>query len=304
MRIIFAGSPPIAAAALGELSSKHSVELVLTMPDAPVGRSKVLQPTAVAVEAERLGLKCLKLRRLDERVVEEIAKAEAELAVVIAFGAMIPNQALELMPWLNIHFSLLPKWRGASPLQYSILSGQGQGVTIFQLDAGMDTGKIISQLPFELDPDATAGELLPQLTNTAVAELLSIMSDLPEAKPQQGDASLAPKLKRADARLSFDDRAGTIHRKVMAFNPEPMAWCEFRDAPLRILRTKSLGDVNWNGLGQSDLTPGQVEQHQGKILVGCGGGTRVELLEVQPAGKNAMGAADWFRGLTGAVQLD
>lgn len=303
MKIIFAGSPQIAADALKRLAEEHEVELVLTMPDSAVGRSKQLTPTPVAQTAAELGIKTLKLRRFDQATLLEIAKSEAELAVVLAFGALIPQAALDQMPWINLHFSLLPEWRGASPLQHSILHGTGSGFTLFELDAAMDTGPILHQQSIVIDENRTAGELLTELAEQGIEKLITLLGKPRDLTPQQGEPSYAPKLTRSAARLSFAQEASQIHRMVMAFNPEPMAWCELGESPLRLIRTRSLGDVNWNGLGQKDLLPGEVAEISGRIFVGCGGGTRLELVEVQPAGKRVMPASDWFRGLAKEVVL-
>lgn len=304
MNLIFAGSPQIAADALAELAKHHSIKLVLTMPDAPVGRNRVLTPTPVASVAQELGIKTLKLKKFNQETLEQISSSGAELAVVLAFGALVPKDALGLLPWLNLHYSLLPKWRGASPLQHSILTAQGQGITIFQLDEGMDTGPVLRQVALELDPNKTTGELLGELTQLGIENLLQLLEDMPTPTAQRGEKSHAPKITREKARILFSNRATEIHRLVMAMNPEPVAWCEFAGAPMRILRTKSLGEVNWNGLGELDLEPGQVCVLDGRVLVGCGDGTRLELLELQPAGKKAMPAGDWIRGINGGVRFE
>lgn len=304
MKIIFAGSPQIAANALKRLAKEHEVQLVITMPDSPLGRAKVLTPTPVAQVASELGLETLKLRKFDDSALERIRNANADLAVVLAFGALIPQTALDLLPWINLHFSLLPQWRGASPLQHSILHGTGAGFTLFALDAGMDTGPILHQEPVLFDENSTSGELLDELTDKGIEKLLTLLREPLSLMPQQGESSHAPKLSREAARVRFSNRAPEIHRMVMAFNPEPMAWCELNGSPFRLIRTRSLGDVNWNGLGQKDLLPGEVAEISGKVFVGCADGTRLELVEVQPSGKKAMPAADWFRGLSKEAILD
>ena len=303
MKIVFAGSPQFAADALVEIANHHDVAMVLTMPDSPVGRKRVLTPTPVATAANELGLEVRKLRGFSHELIEELAQSDVEAGVVIAFGVLVPQKALQLFSWINLHYSLLPMWRGASPLQQSILHGTGQGFTIFELDEGMDTGPVLSSKELSYPPDKTSGELLPYVTELGTQALLKVLDGDLSRAVQVGEPTLAPKLKRTDARVRFQESADQIHRKVMAFNPEPMAWCELGDEPLRILRSRSLGATDWNGLGGSDLLPGQLEVCQGRVLVGCGAGTRLELLQVQPAGKKPMGALDWYRGQSPEVRL-
>ena len=304
MKLVFAGTPQLAADALADVAKHHEVVLVLTMPDSPVGRKRVLTPTPVATQADLLGLPVRKMRKFDDAIVQEISTVGAEAGVVVAFGALIPRAALALFRWLNLHYSLLPNWRGASPLQHSILFGTGQGLTIFELDEGMDTGHILATEAMAYEPDQTAGELLPIVTQAGIVRLLEVLETRPEPRAQQGEATFAPKISRQDARLNFEDEADFNHRKVMAFNPEPMAWCEISGEPMRVLRSRSLGSTNWDGLGGSDLAPGELELSQGRLLACCANGTRLELVEVQPAGKKPMGAVAWFRGQGPGVKLD
>ena len=302
MKIVFAGTPEIAATALRTIAGEHEIPLVITMPDAEVGRSRKMTASPVAQVASELGIPTVKQRRFDSPLVERIASLGADIGVVLAFGALIPGSALELFPWLNIHFSTLPAWRGASPLQQSMLSQTGQGFTIFKLDESMDTGPTLVVRPLQLDANKPAGELLPELTELATVELLERLEGELSFTPQSGSPSYAPKLTRASARINFANPADQIHRLVMAMNPEPMAWGELAGNPLRILRSKSLGSTDWNQVSDSQLRPGEIEVSGGKVLVACGGGTRLELIEVQPAGKKVMSALDWARGLqAGAI---
>ena len=304
MKLVFAGSPDIAAQALKRIAKIHEVTLVLTMPDSPVGRKRIITETPVAAAAAELGIHVLKTKRITEEVLESLSTSGAEKAIVLAYGALLPQSALELFPWLNLHFSALPLWRGATPLQHSILTGQGQGYTIFQLDQGMDTGPVLHKAELELDENRTSGELLVELTDLGVSKILEILEHNPATEPQTGDATYAPKLSRPDARLNFDKRSGELHRMVMAYNPEPMAWCLVAGNPMRILRTKSLGETNWDAVGETALVPGELELEESRVLVACGAGTRLELLEVQPAGKKQMSALDWSRGLDKGLRLD
>jgi methionyl-tRNA formyltransferase len=301
MRIIFAGTPENAALGLDLVSKHHEVALVITREDAEVGRKRLLTPSPVAQKASELGLPLLKANRVGSDELELVKTANAEVALVIAFGSLIPQSALDALPWWNIHFSLLPMWRGASPLQQSILSGGvGAGVSLFELDAGMDTGPILAQMPIQPLENETTGEALKRFTVAGIDLFLDAAGKFPVAKPQVGDATYAPKLDRQSARLDLGLNALEVHGAVMAFNPEPMAWCELNGSPVRILESRSMGKSSWV---QDAQKPGRVTKSAQRILLECGEGTQLELVRVQPAGKQVMPAADWYRGLGGEVVL-
>lgn len=163
MNLAFAGTPEVAATVLKSLAAEHEISLVLTRPDAPKGRSRENTPSAVAEMAQDLGLPVVKSTRVDAAVIDKLIAYEAELVVVVAYGALIPKEALASIRWLNLHFSMLPLWRGATPLQHSMIYGTGQGITLFQIDEGLDTGPVVAQLPLTLEKGKTAGELLDDL---------------------------------------------------------------------------------------------------------------------------------------------
>lgn len=301
MKLIFAGTPANAAAALELVAKHHEVALVITRPDAEVGRKRTLTPSPVAQCAEKLGLSVLKTAKIDVDAIQAIKDSGADIGLVIAYGALLPQTALNALPWWNIHFSLLPQWRGATPLQQSILhEGLGAGVTLFELDKGMDTGPILAQIKVQLRDNETTLEALPRFTTIGTELALSCLKAKPTPKPQVGEASFAPKVTRLDSRLNLTLNANQIHARVCAFNPEPTAWFELDDQPFRVLRTRSLGLTNWVG---EHLNPGRITESNGRILLECAAGTQVELLEVQPSGKNSMAAGDWFRGLNRQVIL-
>lgn len=291
MRLIFAGTPEVASRGLQMLSAQHEIGLVITAPDAPVGRNRQLTESPVARVARELNLPILKTKHVGDEQLAAILAAEAELAVVIAFGALIREPALSALPWWNLHFSLLPAWRGASPLQHSILHGTGTGVTIFQLDEGLDSGPIIASRAMP-EPETSYGEALSEFLGVGIGLLLGALRDQPAATTQQGEPSFAPKLSRNDARLDFELSATELERTVRAYNPEPMAWSEFAGVPTRVIRAKAAPErENTNSIGQVWAE----DQH---VYVSCGYGV-LELIELQPAGKRAMAAADWFRGQKG-----
>ncbi|HEY7854204.1 MAG TPA: methionyl-tRNA formyltransferase [Aquiluna sp.] len=302
MRLIFAGTPAIAAQALEELSRHHEIVLAITREDAPVGRKRVITPSAVAQSAERLGIKTLKTSRVTDHL-EEIAGANAELAVVVAYGALVPQSALEIMPWWNLHYSLLPAWRGATPLQHSMIFDSGIGITIFELEKGLDTGPVIRSVPMEFLPQEIASEALIRFTTKGTELLLETLKTKPDPKSQQGEPSLAPKISRAEAKIDFNQPADRIERMIHALNPEPTAWTNFAGQPLKLLRARSLGAVDWEAL-DSLGSPGVMWQDENRVLIGCGGGTRLEIIELQPAGKKPMTALEFIRGQQGRVTLD
>ncbi|MCF8528438.1 MAG: methionyl-tRNA formyltransferase [Aquiluna sp.] len=305
MKLIFAGTPTNAAQALRQLAASREVSLVITREDAAVGRSKTLQESAVAKAARELGLRVLKANRITSEHLSMISEAGAELAVVVAYGALIPKTALDILPWWNLHFSLLPKWRGATPLQHSIMhQGEGAGVTVFELDSGLDTGGIIAQQEVTLLENETTALALPRFTNIGMNLLLEALINHPSPVAQNGDPTFAPKIMRSDAQLDFTSTSNQIAAKIQALNPEPMAWCELSGQPLRIVEAVSLGNTNWGELGNKTRHPGEVWLEHKQVRVACANGTVLELRIVQPAGKKQMSAADWYRGLNGEVILE
>ncbi len=302
MRLIFAGTPAIAAQALEDLNRFHEVALVITREDSAVGRKKVLTASPVARTANELGIPVLKTSKVSE-VLDRLAEVEADLAIVVAYGALIPKAALELLPWWNIHYSLLPAWRGATPLQHSMIFNEGIGISIFELEQGLDTGPIVSNKPMEFLPHEIASEALVRFTREASELLIETLRAMPDAKSQQGEFSLAPKISRSEARVDFSMGADQIARRINALNPEPTAWAELEGNPVKLLRAKSLGGVDWQSI-DANGEPGSLWVDDNRVLLGCGNGTRLELIELQPAGKKPMSAIDFMRGQAKPVKLD
>jgi methionyl-tRNA formyltransferase len=300
MNLVFAGTPAVAARVMRELAKEHNIVLAITRPDAPIGRRKNLVPSEVATAATVLGIPLMKTDRIGPSELRVIESAQAEVAIVVAFGSLIPSTALKVLPWWNLHFSLLPLWRGASPLQMSLISQTGQGVTLFEIDEGLDTGPILASSAMDLPSDVPAGELFDELSDSGINLIKQSLLELPIPKPQHGQSTHAPKLNRSFAKISFSDSASQVQRKVYALNPEPMAWCVTSKGDLRILACKGLGEVDWDSLNAQALPVGQLEVSGNRILVVCGGGSRLELLTVQPAGRKPMSASDWFRGYGGS----
>ena len=302
MRLIFAGTPAIAAQALEDLNRFHEVALVITREDSAVGRKKLLTASPVARTANELGIPVLKTSKVSE-VLDRLAEVEADLAIVVAYGALIPKAALELLPWWNIHYSLLPAWRGATPLQHSMIFNEGIGISIFELEQGLDTGPIVSNKPMEFLPHEIASEALVRFTREASELLMETLRAMPDAKSQQGEFSLAPKISRSEARVDFSMGADKLARRINALNPEPTAWAELEGNPVKLLRAKSLGGVDWQSI-DANGEPGSLWVDDNRVLLGCGNGTRLELIELQPAGKKPMSAIDFMRGQAKPVKLD
>jgi methionyl-tRNA formyltransferase len=315
LKIVFAGTPANAAQTLRALAaSAFEVVAVLTRTDAPVGRKKILTPSPVAEVAVELGIPLIKANRVDEAVRAEIKASGADLGVIVAYGALLDQAALDSLSlgWINLHYSLLPKWRGAAPVQRSIMAGDREtGVTLFQLDKGMDTGPIHLQIPTVIEPFENTAELLPRLTElgiTGLAELLPRVASA-MANPQSQDPELlrtlptADKLTREDARVNWHRNAVEIENQVRGLNPEPMAWTTLDDEVFRILEARALGATDWQSLAGEEQTVGALKIENARIFVTCGNGSLLELKQVQPAGKKPMTSTDWARGLTAGKRV-
>lgn len=305
MSILFAGTPENAALSLRLLvESGVSISLVITRPDAPVGRKSVLTASPVALVALELGLPLIKTNIVDDDVIQQIQLHGIEFALVIAFGVILREPALSALDkgWYNVHYSLLPRWRGASPVQRAIISGDSEtGVTVFKIDTGLDTGPVLGSVRTKIEPTETFGNLLHRLSLLGVSllsELLpKISSGILRLDPQAAlGASVAPKVTRREVRLNFSRTATELSNLVRGANPEPGAWVKTSlNVELKVHEARS---VDYFNLGQ-----GACELIDGRLLVGCQNGA-LELLEVQPAGKKSMKASDWFRGTTQVVTLE
>ena len=310
MRILFAGTPANAAATLVALhAAGHEIVCVLTRPDALIGRKKISTPSAVAQAADSLGIPTVKAAKVIAETLEELGRFTPDLGVVVAYGSLLKRQALDFLPkgWINVHYSLLPKWRGASPVQSALLNGETEtGVSVFQLDEGMDTGPLLKQVQTEIQPDENSGELLNRLTHIGISALdeclAKVESGIADYHEQVGTGSIAGKLTRADAIIDWHQPADNLALLVRAMNPEPMSWTSFRGTSFRVLEARP---IEINGLSDhQDINIGYVFKIDDRVCVRCGDTTTLELIRVQPSGKNSMLAADWLRGLSGIVMFD
>jgi methionyl-tRNA formyltransferase len=299
MRLIFAGTPAVAVPALEAVAaSGHDVIAVVTRPDAPSGRGRRLVRSPVGAWADERGIEVLTPQRPREPdFLDRLRELAPDCVPVVAYGALVPPAALEIPKhgWINLHFSLLPAWRGAAPVQHAVLHGDAvTGASVFELEAGLDTGPVYGTLTEEIRPTDTSGDLLERLSASGggllVAVLDAIASGAARAEPQPADGvSLAPKITVEDAQIRWDDPAFAVDRRIRACTPAPGAWTTLREERLKLGPVRPLG----NG---PDLKPGDLLVERTQVLVGTAT-TPVILGEVRAAGKKAMPATDWARGL-------
>ena len=304
--LIFAGTPANAAATL-EYLVQHGFEisLVITRPDAPFGRKRVLTPSPVAETASKLGLELYKTNKIDDAAISRIIESGCSTAVVVAYGALLKAPALNALSngWFNLHYSLLPKWRGAAPVQHSLLAGdKTTGVTLFKIDEGLDTGPIVASVPTQIQPGETSARLLSRLTELGCTllsqELPGVLLGSYSLTPQVPDENLAsaPKLGREQARVDWSRGALDIERKVLAMNPEPGAWATLNGETFKIHDAREIAGTESQAVGTVSLAGG-------RVLVSTSAGV-LELLEVQPSGKQSMPAKDWARGVSLPLRFD
>ena len=300
MKIAFLGTPAIAATCLESLAQgPHTISAVVTHPDKAQGRGLRLQPTPVKEAALRLGLPVLECP--DAKApgfAQALREMELDLLVVVAF-VVLPREVLAAtrLGAINLHGSLLPKWRGAAPVQRAVESGEPvTGATVFRLDTGVDTGGILLQEEIAVGADETSGEVLARLA-TLGGPLLGHAIDRLEQDPSDAgipqDKSLAtraPKLFPEEGELDWKLPAQRLHDKVRAFHPAPGCWTTVEGVRLKVWRTRSLTEIVPHPVGTAMKLPGN------RIAVACGQGA-VELVEVQPEGKKRLPGPDWFNGL-------
>ena len=308
MRLVLAGTPGVALPALHALhASHHEVVAVLTRPDAATGRGRRAEPSAVAVAARELGLDVLTPDRPhDADFVARLTELEPDCCPVVAYGALIPEPVLAIPRhgWVNLHFSVLPAWRGAAPVQHAVMAGdEVTGATVFSLVHALDAGPVLGVLTERIGDTDTAGELLDRLSRHGARLLLDTLDHVEAgditacAQPEDG-ASYAPKLTVDDARITWNQPAYAIDRRIRACTPEPGAWTTVGGDRLK------LGPVR-PAVDHPPLAPGALAVTKRNVHVGTAT-TPVLLGEVQARGKRPMPAADWARGvrMEGGARLD
>jgi methionyl-tRNA formyltransferase len=301
MRLLLAGTPAVALPSLDAITaSGHQLAGVLTRPDTVAGRGRHPSRSPVALWADERGLPVLQPAKLAAPESLQALRALApDCVAVVAYGALIRPDALAVPPhgWVNLHFSLLPAWRGAAPVQHALIAGDElTGATTFRLDEGLDTGPVYGVLTERVRPTDTAGDLLGRLAEAGagllVATLDGIADGTLEARPQSADGvSLAPKLTAEDARLDWTHPAVAVDRRIRGCTPEPGAWTLWRGGRLGIAPFGRPGAA-----APASLQPGQLLAGKREVWVGTGT-TPVLLGQVRPAGRRPMAAADWARGV-------
>lgn len=305
MRTVFFGTPETAVPFLRLLAARTEVVAVVSQPDRPAGRGLETSPTPVKAAALELGLKVLQPAKPSE-IAAELQALGADFGVVVAYGRILKSDVLSStrLGLLNAHFSLLPKYRGAAPVQWSLVRGETKtGVSLFWLDEGMDTGPIQAVVETNILPDEDAPGLLGRLTGLGVELLGSVLTDLAAGtvvrRPQEGAPSSAPLIEREDARLRLDRPAEELHNLVRGFRSWPRAWLELSNGKVLVLGTRLPESTDPPSTG----TPGRVlsiGRNKG-ILVECSSRSRLWFLEVQPEGKKPLNAAEFANGLRLAV---
>jgi methionyl-tRNA formyltransferase len=296
VKIAVAASPEVAIPTLEFLlESEHELALIISRPDSPVGRGRELTPTAVSTWALANDIELYRPNKaadFDERL------KSFDLVVTIGYGVLLPDSILAQPKYgfINLHFSMLPKLRGAAPAQRAIIDGFTEtGITVFQLDAGMDTGPIYLQTKYPIKPNTTSGELLTELAllgPSAIAQTISAIESGIKPVPQDHAlATSASKLVKAEAQIDWSETAANIVNRILGFAPNPGATAKFRGEVLRIMRAR---------VSEQHLAVGEISSINGLVFVGTST-TAVELLEVTPAGKKTMPASAWANGARFAV---
>ena len=299
MKVIFAGTPDFAAAALKAIAAAgFEIPLVLTQPDRPKGRGMQLAPSPVKQAALELGLRVAQPEKLrnNAEALQMLEEVEADVMVVAAYGLILPQDVLDAPKHgcLNIHASLLPRWRGAAPIQRAIEAGDAEtGVCIMQMDIGLDTGYVVSEHRYAIQPTDTANEVHDALMNLGaeaiVADLQQLKAEgrLKSVKQPEKGVTYAQKLSKEEARINWNESAAVIERKIRAFNPVPAAWVEYQGKPMKIWRAEAVAQQGRAGEVLSCSADG--------LVVACGENA-LKITELQPSGSKRMPIAAFAAG--------
>jgi len=299
VKVVFAGTPEVAVPSLDAVAgSRHELVAVLTRPDAPAGRGRKLVASPVAARAAELGVPVLKPDHPRDPAFQDQLKALApDCCPVVAYGAMLPQAALDIPKhgWVNLHFSLLPAWRGAAPVQHAIKAGDEMtGATTFRIVREMDAGPSYGVMTETIRPTDTAGDLLARLASGGAQLLVATLDGIEageleaHAQPTEG-VSLAPKVLVEDAQVDWTEPAGAVDRRIRACTPAPGAWTLFAGERFKVGPVAIEGNVG-------SLPPGELRVSKDAVIVGTGS-LPVRLAQVKPFGKKQMPAADWARGV-------
>ena len=297
LRVAFAGTGTFAVPCLQALAETGQLVLVITQPDRPAGRGLKPTPPPVKEAAQKLGFPLIQPQSINSpEVLDQLRGLELDLLVVAAYGQLLKREVLGLprLGCVNVHASLLPKYRGAAPVAWAILNGEEvTGVTTFLMDEGMDTGPILLQREVEIGPEETRGELEARLAQVGAELIVETVAGLAagtlQPRPQPVAGTLAPRLKKEQSRTDWCWPAGKVHNWVRGMNPWPAAFTSFRGRLLKLHRSRVVDST------PQDLPPGTILPDKGALRVACGEGV-VELLEVQPEGKRRMSGRDFLNG--------
>ena len=299
MRVVFAGTPEVALPALDAIAgSAHELVGVVTRPDAPAGRGRRLVASPVARRGEELGVPVLKPAHPREPEFQQaLRELRPDACPVVAYGALLPESALDIprYGWINLHFSCLPAWRGAAPVQHAIWAGdEVSGATTFRIVKELDAGPTFGVMTERIRPDDTAGDLLARLAEGGAGLLVATLDGIAdgslEAREQQAEGvSFAPKIGVEDAEVDWTEPAGAVDRRIRACTPAPGAWSTHEGQRIKVGPVRIASDAD-------GLAPGELRIGKREVLVGTGT-VPVRLAEVKAFGKKQMPAADWARGL-------
>jgi len=296
--VVFLGTPEFAVPSLESLAARHDVVAVFTQPDRPKGRGNQLAESPVKTAARQLGIPIHQPERVRRpESVELLQELAADLMIVVGYGQIIPQSIIDLPRHgiLNVHASLLPKYRGAAPIQWAIANGESEtGVTIMQIDAGLDTGDMLSKSRTSIGPEETAPELSARLAPLGAELLCETIARIDAGtvqreKQDSAEATLAPILKKEDGLIDWQLPAARIDSRLRGFTPWPGAYTSFRGQQLSILRARPAAAA-------ADLPSGRLHAEKRRLFAGCGAGTVLEVLELQPAGKKRMTAEAFLNG--------
>lgn len=296
MRLVFAGTPAAAIPTLRALAGSHDIVAVITRPDAPLGRKRVLTPSPVAQVADDLGLPVIKAARLDDEVTARIAALRPDLGVIVAYGGLVREPLLQAPAhgWINLHFSLLPQWRGAAPVQRALIAGDAElGASVFQLVPALDAGDVFAMRTVDVPADATADVALDVLAEDGAALTAEVVAGIADgtarAVPQRGKPTTAPKLTIDDGALEWNLPLEAVYSRFRGVTPEPGAHTTIGGLRVKVLEAAPAADAE-------ALDPGQITATKQAVLIGTAT-LPLAVTRVQPAGKAAMSATDWWRGL-------
>ncbi len=295
MRIVYLGTPDFAVKPLERLiENGYQVVAVVTNRDKPVGRKKIITPPPVKVFAMQAGIPVFQYDKIRSEGVEDLKALSPDVMITCAFGQILSQEIIDIPKFgvINIHASLLPKYRGASPIHYAILNGEEKtGVTIMRTDVGIDTGDIVLQKEIDILKDETCGELFERLSDLGAECIIEALPDIASdsaqfVKQKEEQASYSKIIKKEDGKINFNDSAKSIVNKIRAFNPAPVAYCEYCGQPFKVYSATAVdkkGEI------------GEILEAKDNLVIGCKDGA-IALLRVQKSGGNAMDIKDFLRG--------